>query len=454
MATAAQLQTGSTTAPIGGWGRTTVSRCLVRRPHDEAALACCLLDRPAIARGAGRAYGDSAIQPAGTILTEGLGRGVALDPVAGAAVCDAGATFADLIDRSLPLGFFPPVTPGTRFVTIGGAVAADAHGKNHHGHGGFGDHVLWLDLIGADGRTRRCAPDAEPALFAATIGGMGLTGVIRRVAIRMLPVESAWIRQETVVAPDLDAALAAFEASTDWTYSVAWIDALAGGRAAGRALLMRGEHARRDELPPALHAEPLRLPPAGALTVPFDAPSGMLNAWTARAFNAVYWTLGRRKTAARLVDCLGFFYPLDGLRDWNRLYGRRGFQQYQCVLPLAASRRGLALLLDRIRAAGLGAFLAVLKLMGAGRGGMSFPMRGYTLALDFPQSARLPALLDALDAIVLDHGGRLYLAKDARMSAATLRRGYPGLDAFEALRRDCGAAGVFRSRQSERLGLA
>jgi decaprenylphospho-beta-D-ribofuranose 2-oxidase len=445
---------GALRMPLSGWGRHPVIDCLVHRPSDDSALARCVAGSPVIARGAGRAYGDSALQPTGTILTAGLGGRIELDPGSGVLECDSGVNFADVIAHALPAGWFPPVTPGTQFVTIGGAIAADAHGKNHHVAGSFGDHVLWLDLMGADGCARRCSPIDEPELFRATIGGMGLTGVIRRAAIRMIPVETAWVRQETVVAANLDAAFDAFEASQDWTYSVAWIDALASGRNLGRALVLRGEHARIDELPPERRADPLHLPGRRAATVPFDTPSGLLNNWTARAFNMAYWTRNSHRPGARLVDCQSFFYPLDSLRDWNRLYGKPGFLQYQCVLPLAASRDGLRLLLDRIRASALGSFLAVLKLMGDGRGGMSFPMRGYTLALDFPFTRRLPQLLDALDEIVIGHGGRLYLAKDARMSAETCWRGYDNAAAFEALRRSSGAAGVFRSHQSERLGFA
>ncbi len=440
--------------PLGGWGRHPVIDCVVHRPTGDAELANCLGRGPTIARGAGRAYGDSALQPLGTIMTAGLGGRIGFDTVSGVLECDSGVSFADVIARALPLGWFPPVTPGTQFVSIGGAIAADAHGKNHHGSGSFGDHVLWFDLVGAAGHVRRCSPSEEPALFRATIGGMGLTGVIRRAAIRMIPVETAWMRQEIVPAANLDAAFDAFEASEGWTYSVAWIDTLASGSNLGRALLMRGEHAGREELPLERRAAPFDLPARRVATVPFDMPAGLLNPWTARAFNMAYWARNSRRTGIDLIDYRSFFYPLDGLRDWNRLYGKPGFLQYQCVLPLAASRDGLHLLLERIRASGLGSFLAVLKLMGEGRGGMSFPMKGYTLALDFPYTEKLPKLLDTLDEIVLDHGGRLYLAKDARMSAKTCWQGYGNVADFETLRRNSGAAGLFRSHQSERLGFA
>lgn len=424
-------------------------------PRTKTDLTRAIGTGPVIARGAGRAYGDSALQRNGVIETAGLGRALALDAATGVLEAEAGATFADVLAASVPRGWFPPVTPGTKFVTLGGAVAADVHGKNHHGAGSFGDHVLWFDLVGPDGETRRCDPQSTPELFQATLGGMGLTGIVRRLALRMMPVASAWIRQQTVLAPNLAAALDAFEQAADRTYSVAWIDALAGGRDLGRAVLMLGEHALVDDLPPDRRADPFTLPPRRARTVPFDLPGFVLNKWSARAFNMAYWRAHRRQADTRLVDYDSYFYPLDRLLHWNRVYGRRGFVQYQCVLPLAQSATGLRLLLETIRASGEGAFLAVLKLMGEnGRAGLSFPMKGYTLALDFPMTRSLPPLLDRLDAIVAAHGGRIYLAKDARMDAITFRQGYAGLENFETLRRSIGAAGVFRSHQSERLGLS
>ena len=441
-------------ALLHGWGRYPVTRCRVDEPADEAALRRAIADGPVIARGNGRSYGDSALQERGTLLTARLGRRGRLDPGTGVLECDSGVLLADILDHAVPRGWFLPVTPGTKFVSVGGVIAADVHGKNHHKVGGFGTHVLWLDLVSADGRVTRCSPDAHTKLFEATIGGMGLTGVIRRAAIRLIPIETCWIRQETVVAPSLDAAIATFQESHNWTYTVAWIDSLVGGAGFGRSLLHRGEHAMPDELPAPARAVPLRPPRKRDVRVSFEVPGGLLNRWTARAFNFAYWERHRRSTAARIVDYDTFFYPLDGLLDWNRIYGRRGFLQYQCVFPLDASQQGLTRLLSEIRGSGLGSFLAVLKLLGPGGGGLSFPMQGYTLALDFPFTPPLLALLDRLDAIVLDYGGRLYLAKDARMSADTFARSYPALEWFEQVRQAHGAAGVFRSRQAERLGIA
>ena len=308
-----------------------------------------------------------------------------------------------------------------------------------------------LDLLLADGRVVTCGPDREPELFAATRGGMGLTGVILRATIRMSAIETAYIRQETLPANDLDAIMGLFEESTGFTYSVAWIDCLARGARLGRSVLFRGEHAGRGELPPDLAAAPLSLPRRRVWRVPADFPALALNRLSVAAFNELYWRRNPRREG--LVDYDTFFYPLDAVLEWNRIYGRRGFVQYQCVLPKALSAAGLRRLLETISATGNASFLAVLKLFGPQAGLMSFPMEGYTLALDFPADTATLGLLIELDAIVADHGGRLYLAKDARMGAALLRSGYPGLDAFHRLRGSHGLDRRFRSVQSERLGL-
>ena len=442
--------------PLSGWGRYPILPCVRHNPATPGEMSHALTNSPVIARGAGRSYGDSALQANGVIETGKIGRRLQLHKKTGVLEVDAAVSFINVLTHSLPPGWFVPVTPGTRFVTFGGAVAADVHGKNHHSAGSFGDHVLWIDLMGPDGQVRRCSTDENPDLFTATIGGMGLTGVITRVAIQMIRVETAWMRQETVLAPNLDAAFEAFAASEDWTYSVAWIDALARGKNFGRTVLFRGEHAQRSDLDPNQAKTPFKIPKKRILSVPRGVPGGLLNRLSAKAFNIAYWQAQTRKSGSALVDYQTYFYPLDGVLNWNRLYGRRGFVQYQCVLPLAHSRRGLIQLLEAIQASRQGAFLAVLKLMGdnprAGQG-LSFPMQGYTLALDFPVTLKLPLLLTRLDAIVTAYQGRIYLAKDSRMSAETFRRGYGDLDMFETLRREIGAAGVFQSHQSERLGL-
>jgi FAD/FMN-containing dehydrogenase len=435
---------------LSGWGRFPRLACRVIAPADaDAAVASAAVEPSLIAFGNGRAYGDAALNPAATMAMRGCAGVEAFDPETGLLVVRAGTLLADVIGDFLPRGWFPPVTPGTRFVTLGGMVAADVHGKNHHRAGTFGAHVAWLDLALADGRVLRCSATENPEVFAATCGGMGLTGIILRVAFRMMKVETRLIRQETLRAPGLDAVMDLFQASEDWTYSVAWIDCLSGGASLGRSVLTRGEHARAAEAP-----APLAPPRARGWRMGFDLPGFALNRWSVRAFNALYYRAGRPGIA--LVDLQPFFYPLDAILEWNRIYGRSGLFQYQCVLPLDASRAGLGALLRCIAGRGAGSFLSVLKRFGAVPaacpGMLSFPMEGYTLALDFRATAANLRLAQELDAIVADHGGRLYLAKDARMAPAMMRA-YPGLPRFRAARAQLDPAGKFASAQSRRLGL-
>lgn len=447
---------------ISGWGRWPRRRCRVAAPASPEAAAALLAEAegPAIPRGLGRGYGDCAMAPALTLSSRRLDRMLAFDPTTGVLEAEAGVSLGAVIATFLPRGFFPAVTPGTKFVTLGGAIAADVHGKNHHGAGSFGDHVDWLDLTGPDGATRRCSRGENPDLFAATLGGMGLTGLVARAAIRLRPVETAWIRQRTLPAPDLDAAIAAFEANLDATYSVAWIDCLARGASRGRSLVQLGEHARAAELAPDLaperRAAPLEAPRRPSRRAPFDAPGWALNPLSVRAFNGLYWRAGLRGPRERLTDWDSYFYPLDSLLEWNRIYGRRGFAQYQSALPLAAAREALAEQLEAIAASGLGSFLAVLKRFGPGAPDrpLSFPIEGYTLALDFPLTSEALTLMDRLDEITLAAGGRIYLAKDARMTQATFEAAYgAGRTAFARLIAAQGGAGRFGSLQSRRLGL-
>lgn len=437
---------------LSGWGRYPAAECATEAPADPGVIAPLLARGPLVARGNGRAYGDAALNPDLTVELRRLDRMIAFDPATGVLVAEAGVLLADVIAALLPRGWFPMVTPGTRFVTLGGMAAADVHGKNHHRDGSFRNSVIWLDLLGADGITRRISADSDPRLFDRTLGGMGLTGVILRMALRMHRVETGWIQQTTIDAPDLDAALAAFEAHHHARYSVAWIDCLARGPKLGRSLVMIGEHARRAQLPPALRRRPLLLPQKRRHHFPIDLPGLALNRWTVRAFNALYYRMGRRKAKA-LVDWESYFYPLDAVLGWNRIYGRQGFVQFQCVLPLAQSRAGLAALLGQISEAGQGSFLAVLKRLGPQESAFSFPMEGYTLALDFPATPACLALIRRLTPIVAQHGGRFYLAKDALLTAAELRDCDPRATAFRQQRQQGGAQAAFQSLLSRRLDI-
>ncbi|MEP2827803.1 FAD-binding oxidoreductase [Parvibaculum sp.] len=439
---------------LSGWGRYPVLEARTYRPRSMDALRNLVLSEPSlIARGNGRAYGDSAINTSATIETQYLNRMIAFDSASGQLVAEAGVLLGDIITAFLPRGWFQMVTPGTKFVTLGGAIAADVHGKNHHKDGSFRSCVDWIDVMGPDGEIRRCSPKDNPTLFDHTLGGMGLTGIILRAAIRLQSVETAWIRQTTIAAPNLNAAMAAFESTQDATYSVAWIDCLGTGANLGRSLVMLGEHAVRADLSPQQAQTPFRTKPKRKLSVPIDFPAFVLNSLTVRAFNALYYWAGARKTGTQLVDWDSYFYPLDAIQGWNRIYGQNGFAQFQCALPLDRSESGLTAMLSEIAKAGSGSFLAVLKRFGKQHSAFSFPMEGYTLALDFPVTPKTLALLERLDQITISHGGRFYLAKDSRMSSTTLRASDPRAAEFQAHRDSQGFNSRFRSAQSERLDL-
>ena len=436
---------------LSGWGRYPVAECRVTRPRETAEAAALAAEAPSlIARGLGRSYGDASLNPALTVETGAMDRLLGFDAGTGLLTCEAGLSLAEIFALFLPRGWVVPVTPGTKFVTVGGMIAADVHGKNHHRDGSFCDHLEWVEVALADGRVLRCSKTGHADLFAAICGGMGLAGLVLRAAFRMKRVETAQMRQRTFRAANLDAAFDLFEGALDWTYSVGWIDCLASGRGLGRSVIFLGEHARAGELTARRTGEPLESRKRGTKKVPFDFPSFALGPLSVRLFNQVYYRA--HKDGEALVDLDAYYYPLDSIGQWNRIYGKRGFIQYQCVLPLATSRQGIAGLLELISGAGLGSFLAVLKRMGPQSFGLlSFPMEGYTLALDFPASDKALALMLRLDEIVVASGGRLYLAKDSRVGAAAFASGYDKLDRFRAIRRDWGLDGAFRSLQSERL---
>ncbi|MEM1340713.1 MAG: FAD-binding oxidoreductase [Pseudomonadota bacterium] len=437
---------------LSGWGRYPARETELCVPRDANAVTALLGAGPVIARGNGRAYGDSAVGLR-TISTRHLNRLLDFDPNTGVLAAESGVILGDIIQGLLPRGWFPPVTPGTKFVTLGGMIAADVHGKNHHVNGTFGNFIDWIDLLGETGAVTRCSKTDNPELFAHTIGGMGLTGIILAAGIRMRPVPSGWIRQKLIATPDLASTLAAFEQANEATYSVAWIDCLARGARQGRSLLMLGEHATLDDLPPGRAAAPYRTPKKRTRRVPFNLPSGLLNQTTVTAFNRLYYAMQSRKKGVQIIDWDSYFYPLDSILGWNRIYGRKGFVQFQCVLPPETSEAGLRKLLGLTARAGMGSFLAVLKRLGAQESRFSFPMEGYTLALDFPMTPHTERLMKKLDRVTIEHGGRFYLAKDARMSADMLQASDARAAAFRAWRAGQGKTGGFASAQSERLGL-
>jgi decaprenylphospho-beta-D-ribofuranose 2-oxidase len=340
-------------------------------------------------------------------------------------VVEPGVTFRDLLEVFLPRGLVAPASPGTAFATIGGAVANDVHGKNHEAAGSFGNHIRWLEILLPSGEVVRASPEQRPDLLRLAVGGVGLGGIILAVCLRLMRVPSNALALTERRLGDLEAMMAALaEPRAKAAYSVAWLDALAGGRSLGRGILEIAE--------PAL--QPLVAPPRRDRRVPFEAPGFALNSWSVRAFNALYWRRVPKAGRERRVDYGRFLYPLDALLDWNRLYGRRGFRQFQCVLPFAEAAAGLRKLLEAVGRARNASFLAVLKSLGAeGRGYLSFPMPGYTLALDIPERPGSAALFAALERIARDHGGRLYLAKDASLSAEGFAEMYPTLPRVQAM---------------------
>ena len=441
---------------ISGWGRYPVVDCQVATLRRREDLNDLLARRGTlIARGQGRSYGDAALNRELTLSTLALDRMQAFDARTGLLACEAGVRLDDVLRTFVPRGWFPPVVPGTKFVTVGGMIAADVHGKNHHCDGTFGAHVESLTLATADGEIRVCSRTQHADLFRATLGGMGLTGVILSASFRLKPIETAFLLAETVATRDLDETMEVFEASRQWPYSVAWIDCLARGRRLGRTLVSRGAVMRRGALPASVASRPLAPAPASAFGMPADAPSFLLNPLSVRLFNEAHYCWGRVHAGPQPVHFDPFFFPLDRIDAWNRLYGRRGFVQYQCVLPASESHAGLAALLARIAEAGQASFLAVLKRFGpVGEGLMSFPMEGYTLALDIPLRRGALSLVDILDGITHAHGGRVYLAKDACCRSRRMREGYPQLAVFDAIRtRAAGAPRKFASELSLRLGL-
>lgn len=441
---------------LTGWGNLSPALCDVATPHEEHEVQQLLLQDGEkttwIARGLGRSYGDSSInRGAGVVEHTGLWRIRSFDPASGIIDCQAGVSIAQIAAAAVPRGRFLPVTPGTQFVTIGGAIAADVHGKNHHVDGSLARHVVDFRLLTATGEMLTCGPDQNQDVFWATVGGMGLTGMILSARIRLAPIETAFVVVDDEKTRDLDETLSRLdETAADYKYSIAWIDCLAAAGRLGRSVLMQANPAEVDHLPAVRRTSPLSMPRVRCQSLPFYLPSFTLNRFSVGALNRAFYAL--HPVGRRVVDLARYFYPLDSLRHWNRMYGRRGFVQYQAVLPPEASRRAMIQLLEHMRRSRIGSFFAGLKSSGPASGGLlSFMRCGHTIAFDLPYRRHLPRLLHELDQIVLSHGGRLYLAKDAMMRPETFAAMYPRLEAFRRIQRHLDPRGILSSSQARRL---
>ncbi|WP_017732432.1 FAD-binding oxidoreductase [Nafulsella turpanensis] len=422
------------------------------RYEDELRQLLNSQQEPLITRGNGRCYGDAALGP--NILSSlPFNHILSFNEQQGIIHCEAGVMLDELLELIVPKGWFLPVTPGTSFITVGGAVASDVHGKNHHKDGSFSNHIVELELMNGVGEKVRCSREEKADLFAATCGGMGLTGVITKVKFRLKKVESSFINQRSVKAKNIDEIFGLFEQNEGYTYSVAWIDCLQKGKDLGRSVLMLGEHAKREELPNRQQMHPLKVPASKKVSIPFNFPSFTLNPLSVQAFNFAYYNkmLGNEKKD--IVSYDPFFYPLDSVLHWNRMYGKKGFVQYQFVLPLEQSRQGLIEILEKINSRKMGSFLAVLKLFGEQESLISFPMRGYTLALDFPIVNGLFEFLDELDDVVMKYGGRIYLTKDARMKPEAFWKGYPNAQKWVDILKKYNPDQKFNSLLAQRLNI-
>ncbi|MCF2219923.1 MAG: FAD-binding oxidoreductase [Chlorobi bacterium] len=373
-----------------------------------------------IARGNGRCYGDSSLGEH-IFSTKKLNKFISFDRLNGIIECESGVLLSDVLEIAVPQGYFLYVTPGTKFVSVGGAIASDVHGKNHHAEGCFSEYVIEFKLMIENGDIINCSREENSDKFWATIGGMGLTGIILTAKFKLKNIESAYIRQESIKAENLDEIFNLFEESESWTYTVAWIDCLQKGKNIGRSILMRGEHAFQHELPQKFKEKPLRLKKKFEPTVPFYFPGFVLNALTVKIFNYFYYKKQSKKEVKNFIDYETFFYPLDFVHDWNKIYGKSGFIQYQMMIPKESGKEGMKKILETIANSGNGSFLAVLKLYGKENPEAynSFPFEGYSLALDFKVNSKLKKLIDQLDDIVEQYNGKIYLTKDS-MSRSSL----------------------------------
>lgn len=417
---------------VTNWGNFPIVDAEMRSDDSLAQIKKFVLNNPeVIARGNGRCYGDASLGQH-IFSTKRLNKFLSFDRINGTIECESGILLSDILEISVPQGYFLYVTPGTKFISVGGAIASDVHGKNHHAEGCFSEYVIEFKILNAYAEVVTCSREENSDLFWATIGGMGLTGIILSAKIKLKNIETAYIRQESIKANNLDEIFQLFDESEDWTYNVAWIDCLQKGKNIGKSILMRGEHALKGEIPTAKTKTPLRLKPKFSPSVPFYFPGFVLNSLSIKIFNWLYYAKQRARQVNSFIDYETFFYPLDAIKNWNRIYGKKGFIQYQMVIPKEHGKEGMRQILETIAQSGNGSFLAVLKLFGKNNPEAynSFPQEGYTLALDFKVNSKLPKLVSQLDDIVEKFGGRIYLTKDS-MSRSSLTNYLQNVDSHK-----------------------
>jgi decaprenylphospho-beta-D-ribofuranose 2-oxidase len=438
---------------ISGWGNIPHSKSKVAYPREDRDIIDSLLSDKIIPRGLGRSYADQSTNTGHSVLAiEKMNKFLAFDATTGILECEAGVSLDDIIEALTPRGWFPMITPGTKYITIGGAIANDIHGKAHHADGSFVNCVLDFTILLANGQIVKASREENADLFWANFGGLGLLGVILTARIQLRKIETTYFVQKAYSAKNLDDMLRAIDDSEkEYTSSVAWIDSLATGKNLGRGVLTMGNNAKLSDLPDKLKSDPLKLGKKAKLTVPFYLPAFSLNTLTVSILNVAINVM--QKNAPRISHYDKFFYPLDMINNWNRGYGRRGFIQYQFVIPVEKGRENIRKILTDITQSGCVPFLNVLKKFGKGQGLLSFPFEGYTFAIDFPVTSKLKPFTQKMDQQILDMGGRIYLGKDAYLDEPMFKAMYPQYQEWLNVKKKYDPGNVFSSDLSRRIGL-